>query len=142
MSKNLQISGRLAIAEHLREERIVVFIFETPSNITGQGLAVIGCLGLDAVERIDIGGSIKAVFDARSVVTFDEDIKARIKANVSLHMGKYEGEGVLEDSRNCNFIFSSDIMQGRWQFLYHANHKIGPFSKFFDAGELSLTRLS
>lgn len=125
MSYKTTMSGKFALIEHLPIERAIILIFETPFNITGQCMASVGAYGVESISEINRGESMIAAFDARSVLTYGEDIEARKKSKATLSMGNYNGKGILEDSKKCNFEFSSDILPGEWQLLYSIVKKNG-----------------
>jgi len=140
MPKSDVISGRLGLAENLAEEQLVALIFETPFDVTGQGMAVIAVHGAESLDNVKKGESLTAAFDARSVLTFDEDITSRKKSIASLKVGEYWGEGVLEDGIRCNFVFSSNITHGKWRILYR-NKRKGWMSKLFEGGEFVIMKI-
>lgn len=110
--------GRLALIEKLPLEKVIILIFETPENITGQGMASIGVYGITEISEMQENAKLKAAFDARSVLTFDEDLLHRRKSKVKVSLGQYSGYGLLRDDPKCNFIFSSDILCGNWCIKY------------------------
>ena len=141
MSKIKNINGKFALAENSAQGSIVVLIFETPYNVSGEGMAVLGGQGVNSIEEISQGDFIKAAFDDRSILKFDEDIAARKKSNADIKTGNYSGYGILEDSPNCDFVFTSDIIDGKWQILYTPKAESGILSKIFNRGELMIRKL-
>ncbi len=115
-----QVAGRFALAEPPSGDNIVVLVFETADNVTGKRLAVLGVYGVQRLDNIPPGGQAPAAFDARSVLMFDEDVAARKKSSSRVLVGTYQGEGLLEDSSNCLFVFTTSIAPGRWRFAYPA----------------------
>lgn len=137
---NIKISGRFAYAENLQLEKMIVFIFETPYNVTGQTVAVIGICDVICVNEIIIGDLLKVVFDDRTILTFEEDIKARQKSKITLHVGEFNGEGILENDYRCNFIFNSNILPGQWQVIYNYSNK-GFLANLLGKREILISRL-
>jgi len=143
MQKNNNINGKFALVQNLAQENIVVLVFETSYSVSGEGLAVLGMQGLNSIKEIKKGDSNRAAFDDRSVLTFDEDIAARKKSNAIIKTGSYSGLGILKDSPSCDFIFTSDIISGKWQILYLSAPKAkkGFLSKLINRGDLMIRRL-
>ncbi len=140
MDRRRKLSGRCATAEY-SVASMVVIVFEIPWNISGERLAVVGVFGVGALEELDAGTAMGAAFDARSVVTFDDDIAARRKATASVQVGHFTGEGILEDGERCNFRFSADIVPGQWHLGYRPRRTEGVLARYRESGELVVSRL-
>ena len=113
-----QVAGRFALVEPSSKDQIVVLVFETAINVTGEHLAVLGIYGVERLDKIPPGGQVPAAFDARSLLTFDEDVAARRNSRSRVLVGAYRGEGRLEDTSNCLFVFTTSIVPGQWRLAY------------------------
>lgn len=109
------MNGRFAIVENAGYDKAIILVFDTPHFITGENTAVIGCFGAETLKAFEIGDSIEAHFDARSVLTFDEEIAARKTNKTTIYIGNYLGNGSLINNSNCAFLFYSDILDGKWK---------------------------
>jgi hypothetical protein len=137
----MEIQGRLACADILKQEDLTVLIFEMPHDTAGPDLVVIGCDSPHPLNQMKVGDFVNAAFDARSVVSFDEDIQARKKGKARLRIGKFSGHGILEDSAKCNFQFRSDMLPGKWGIAYSREKRDGFLSRLMTKEELILRRI-
>ena len=140
---NNNITGRLAIIENLDYENAIILVFETPFFVTGENAAVLGCFGISNIKAMQPGDTIESHFEARSVLTFDEECSARQKGGFTIELGSYNGSGLLSNNSKCDFTFSSDILEGKWLLseLKVLNNKERIFGTFFPQSVLFLKRI-
>jgi hypothetical protein len=141
MSAKIDYKNRFAIIENIKFQKIVSFLFETEYNITGPNIAVVGLCDAENITQIYTNYPLQIVFDSESSLNFDEAIKSRKKSQAKITIGTYTFEGFLTKSRDCDFIFQSDLLKGKWR-ICPEDGKRGILSSFFSGDlRLAITRL-
>lgn len=113
MNECLQFCGRLALVKGFSEKSTLI-ILETPENVTGSGMAVMIIMGTDAPADEPDGAAFAVVFDARCVLTFDQDVRARENGGANVEVYAYQGEGVLDKGDRCDAVLDSRGLGGKW----------------------------